>query len=153
MQVTHLTSHMHFQLLPWLQRIVEAIGKQYGVTWLRNHRLQRTVVPHNVLLRPDAIPSSTLYTPYSLDYLVDVYSWMRTAPAEKLAKLVMSLEGNIEIVVHPCIEVDDTYPDALPSKPHERYQQLRYLERFMEVFLNAQTTFRLADPSMESAAP
>jgi predicted glycoside hydrolase/deacetylase ChbG (UPF0249 family) len=150
MQVTHLTSHMHFQLLPWLQCMMEAIGKQYRIVWLRNHRLQRTVIPFNFLLRQSAVSSPNPTTPYSLDYLIDLYSWMRIAPAEKLAKLVMTLHGNVELVVHPSIEVDPTYPHDLPNKPHERHQQLKYLERFMEIFLNSQTSFRLIDPANDS---
>lgn len=142
----HVSSHLHFQLLPALQAIAERLADEYALTWLRAHRLKRAIVPFSPLPSRRTASNPPREPPYSLDYVVDLRSWMLVRPAKTLVEVLSARQGTVELVVHPCTEHDPSYPDW-PNPPQDRYRQMRYFQEFMHIFRNTDTGFQLVDPA------
>lgn len=127
----HLTTHMHFHILPALREAVYHLAKQFSVTWVRAHRLQATVLPVNPFLQRkihgDKQSPAGVLVP---DYIVPLRYWMRYPP-QKLVDRLTGLDGVIEVVVHPCTAEDDTFPAESPYGPRQRFAELQYFQRFI----------------------
>lgn len=124
-QPQHLTTHLHFHVLPALREIVLHLAHRYGVVWLRNYHLRSTVLPNNPLLRPNQRRS---VRPFNMpDYLVPLLYWKRQPP-QRLAELLKRLPGTAEIVVHPCTAPDETFPASALYSAEERYREVKFLE-------------------------
>src|SRR5206468_1104784 len=70
----HLSTHLHFHMLPSLRRIVLRLADQYRVPWVRPWRLRATAVPSNPLLNSNLgqpIPSA------APNYITVVGYWLR----------------------------------------------------------------------------
>ena len=50
-----------------------------------------------------------------------------------LVDKLMELHGIIEIAVHPCLPNDQTYPCEIYYTPQERFGEMKYIEKFMDV--------------------
>jgi hypothetical protein len=46
---------------------------------------------------------------------------------------LLSLEGAIELVIHPCVEEDLTYPKDIQYQPKERYEEMQYFIEFAQL--------------------
>jgi predicted glycoside hydrolase/deacetylase ChbG (UPF0249 family) len=149
----HLTAHLHFHTLPSLRSIICELAHEYSIEWVRTNKLLRAVVPYNVFLSkakqkevPD--PSCTIRSP---DYVVGLNFWMRYASPKQLLAKLLSIEGTVELVIHPCLEHDPTYPQAMSYPPHHRYHEMQYFERFLLLLQNERPEdFRLT--TMHDAA-
>lgn len=64
------------------------------------------------------------------DFLIPLKYWL-SRPPEELSQRLRTLNGMVEIVVHPCTDQDDTFPPGIPYSPHERYREMLYLEQVM----------------------
>ena len=133
-QPQHLTTHIHFHMLPALRRVVLGLAKKYQVSWVRAHSPQTAVLPFNPLLRrhPTLHGKDSAHPIIIPDYVVGLKYWMGYSPEQLLTKL-KTLQGIIEIVVHPCTERDQTFPRDVPYLPHERFNETCYLERFYKL--------------------
>jgi predicted glycoside hydrolase/deacetylase ChbG (UPF0249 family) len=122
----HLTTHLHFHVLPPLRQIVLSLASHYSVAWVRAYRWRATVLPFNPLsAKPIASAATPTKTP---DYLVAMKYWMRQDP-RRLAVLLNCLQGIVELVVHPCTPDDETFPRDIRYSPLERYSEMCALER------------------------
>jgi predicted glycoside hydrolase/deacetylase ChbG (UPF0249 family) len=147
----HITTHTHFHMFPALCRVVEQLAGDFGIPWIRVHRLQSTVLPLNPFFYAEKpLPATgdgdlTLFqmdsesdAPFAYfpsartrpDFLIPLKYWL-SRPSEELSQRLRTLDGTIEIVVHPCTDQDDTFPPDIPYSPHERYREMLYLEQVM----------------------
>ena len=145
-QPGHLTTHMHFHLVPSLRDIVFRLADQYDVNWVRVYHLARSIVPLNILQDHGLPPVYEPHRPGTLDFVMDISWWMRF-PAQMLVQALLRLGGSVELVVHPSEPEDDTYPAYLPNKPAQRYAQVEYLREVMRILNSADHEFLLCDPS------
>lgn len=146
----HLTTHMHFHLASSLRQIIMQLGKKYQVMWIRTYQVSRSIIPLNVLQKrglPIIYDSTELST---LDYVMEISLWMRQPP-EKMVQALLRLRGNVELVVHPSEEIDDTYPAYLPNKPPQRYAQAMYLREVMRILRASDHRFQIYDPALASS--
>jgi hypothetical protein len=105
--------------------IVERLAQKYGVAWIRPHRLRSVIVPFNPFLSQGG--ASTDIKPA---HLVVLKHWLKTE-RRKLADTLEEIDGCIELVVHPCLAVDNTFPKQLRCGAEERFREYRYLQRLM----------------------
>ncbi len=126
----NLTTHMHFHIFPALRTIVYRIALKYNITRVRAHRFTSTVLPFNPLFHfgySRARQANSLAKLQS-DYLMPVLFWLGTSP-EVFSRRLETLEGVIEVVVHPSTASDETFPQGVPYLPNKRFQELQYLEK------------------------
>lgn len=134
LQPRHLTTHIHFHAFPTLRKIVFKIARSFHVQWVRTNSLRAAVVPFNPI--PKRQGASTEFSEAGSiavpDYVVGLKYWMKYNPKQLLVRL-LNLNGTIELVVHPCLPEDESYPSNVHYSPHERFKEMQYLERFYEV--------------------
>ncbi|GAB4575471.1 MAG: hypothetical protein Kow0077_27130 [Anaerolineae bacterium] len=123
----HLTTHMHFHIVPGLRQIVMELAERYHIPWVRSYHPQHSILPYTRPLQsllPDPRPAAhPIRTP---DYLAGVYFWMEHQPRQLCARLG-SLSGRVEIVVHPGKTDDPTFPPATAYAPARRAAESRYI--------------------------
>ncbi len=142
----HLTTHMHFHVVPSLRKRVLSLGERYGVSWVRVFQTSSTVIPYNFLVQaPEELfhPDNLRATP---DYLTSIQAWLLQEPASLLDTLTR-LGGVTEIVVHPDTADDTTYPPDMSHKPTERAKERDYILRLADLLRDSETPFVLADPA------
>ena len=61
---------------------------------------------------------------------------MKYGAPEKLLGRLLSLQGAIELVIHPCLEEDLTYPQEIQYQPSERYEEMQYFMEFAQLMRN-----------------
>jgi predicted glycoside hydrolase/deacetylase ChbG (UPF0249 family) len=135
MRPQHLTTHIHFHWFPSLRKIVYALARKYDIRWVRNNELRRAIVPFNMFL-PEQIEvedSASIENVPSPDYLIVLQYWMKYGAPEKLLERLLSLEGAIELVIHPCVEEDHTYPKDIQYQPKERFEEMQYFIEFAQL--------------------
>jgi predicted glycoside hydrolase/deacetylase ChbG (UPF0249 family) len=125
LSVQHLSTHLHFHAIPALRAIVLRLAEAYHVSWVRPWRLRATILPFNPLLDRALGANGRDLRP---DYLAVVKHWLGRRPAD-LARALAHLHGNVELVVHPGIEADHTFPRDVNHSPRERLNETQYLER------------------------
>ena len=148
----HLTTHMHFHILPSLREMVLELAQDYGVPWVRVYQTSSTVVPYNFWVQqPDQLfhPDNDNMTP---DYLTSVQAWLSQQPAQFVDTL-RGLSGVTEIVVHPDTIDDPTYPAEMSHLPEARAAELDYIQRVADILHDDETDFVIADPASDSSAP
>lgn len=120
----HLTTHHHFHSISSLRGIVLRLADEYGVSWVRAHRVGAGVVPQNPFYTTGRRESNGVAIP---DHLIGVKWWLGYDP-ERLLAVLKTLEGTVELVVHPCTPEDRSFPDGVSYLPRERFQERCYLE-------------------------
>jgi predicted glycoside hydrolase/deacetylase ChbG (UPF0249 family) len=130
LQPNHLSTHIQFHLFPALRNMVFRLAVRYRVAWVRPNRLQDSVIPLNPFWRrqPHLSRRDTLEQTQRPDYLVVLRYWIDHEP-EELAQIIKGLPGTVELVVHPCLAEDDSFPDHLRYPPRERSKEMPFLER------------------------
>ncbi len=142
----HLTTHMHFHVVPSLRKLVLRLGERYGVSWVRVFQTSSTVIPYNFFVQaPEELfhPDNLRATP---DYLTSIQAWLQQDPASLLDTL-SRLGGVTEIVVHPDTADDATYPAEMSHKPQERAREQEYILQLADMLWDSETPFVLADPA------
>lgn len=137
----HLTTHIQFHWFASLRTIVYDLADRFEIPWVRAHSISRVVLPNLPFRRQQPTPQSSFpnqpaipsQKPRTPDYLVPIKEWLHRPP-DQLRAEIMRLEGTVEIVVHPCTPDDPTFPPENPHRPHERYAEVRYLERLVSLF-------------------
>jgi predicted glycoside hydrolase/deacetylase ChbG (UPF0249 family) len=126
-QPAHLTTHCHFHVFPAVRQIVYDLAETYQVNWVRNSDFRLSIVPFNPVV--DKAPSdSSVPHPFIVpDYVVSLKDWLSVDPQEMLNE-ILTLQGRVELVVHPSTASDTTYPAEVSYTPAERYRELRYLQ-------------------------
>ncbi len=124
----HLTTHMHFHVLPTLRAITVRLAARYGIPWMRSFHPQTTVLPYTApiqqMLPGPGSDSAGITTP---DYLAGVYFWVGRPPGV-LCQRLDTLPGTSEIVVHPGHAADPTFPQHGAYLPRQRAAETRYME-------------------------
>jgi predicted glycoside hydrolase/deacetylase ChbG (UPF0249 family) len=132
-QPAHLTSHCHFHAIPAIREIVYRLAAEYAVTWVRATDYRSTSVPNNWLLQKQTRSNQEL--PFVVpDYLVGLRHWLDKPPSE-LVEEIQSLNGIVEIIVHPGDYRDVTFPEGVRYSPAERQAEMVYLEEFHELLV------------------
>jgi predicted glycoside hydrolase/deacetylase ChbG (UPF0249 family) len=142
----HLTTHMHFHILPSLRGLVIELAEEYGIQWVRAFETTSTVIPFNFLMQePTELfhPDNLRITP---DYIVSIQAWLSQEPA-RLVQTLRGLNGLIEIVLHPDDPDDATYPADMNHKPSERARERDYLIRMVACMADHEDAFTLGDPA------
>ena len=130
-QPAHITTHHHFHMLPKLRPIIYNLAKKYEVKWVRNSTLRGAVVPSNLFMGR-AKPKLKQQPFIEPDYIVLLMEWLKKSPEAFLAQLD-ALDGLIEVVIHPCDPVDDTFPEHIMYSVQERYQEVDFIHRLFEI--------------------
>ncbi|MEL6151150.1 MAG: ChbG/HpnK family deacetylase [Chloroflexota bacterium] len=145
----HLTTHMHFHVVPSLRKMVLNLAERYNIPWVRVFQTSSTVIPFSFWVQePEELfhPDNLRITP---DYLTSIQAWLTQEP-HLLAETLGRLNGVTEIVVHPDVADDPTYPDDMNHKPEERAKERDYMLRLYEQLQEAGNVFTLADPARAS---
>ncbi len=145
-QPTHLTTHMHFHIMPALRDIVFRLAERYNVPWVRAFKPASTVIPYNFLMQKPAdvfSPDSLSITP---DYVTSLQAWLNQPP-QQLADTLLSLHGLTEIVVHADSYDDATYPADMNHSPAERYREMTYIQDLHRALSQGGEPFRIGDPA------
>lgn len=109
----HLTTHLHFHLMPSLRTIVFQLAQIFGIRWIRSHQLTSTILPFSTLpYLKCSNPKSSLQP----DYLMPIIFWLRVDP-KSFYKRLAALQGSAEIVVHPSTLGDESFPKGLHICP------------------------------------
>jgi predicted glycoside hydrolase/deacetylase ChbG (UPF0249 family) len=124
-QPAHITTHHHFHSMPALRNIIRDLARDYQVSWVRNSELRLAIIPFNPVFS-QKIDKNFPNTP---DYLTIVQMW-REYPPENLLNAILKLDGWLELVVHPCLATDPTYPSDVIYSPLERNREVEYLQSF-----------------------
>jgi predicted glycoside hydrolase/deacetylase ChbG (UPF0249 family) len=142
----HLTTHMHFHMLPSLRALVMRLAGRYGIGWVRAFQTSSTIIPYNFFVQaPDELfrPDNLKITP---DYIASLQAWLSQEP-DRLAETIMGLRGLIELVVHPDHENDHTYPAHMSHKPAARAREQAYLVRLGEALTPYRHALHIGDPA------
>ncbi len=121
-QPEHITTHMHFHVIPALREIIVRLAQRYDVRWVRAYRARDTVIPNNpfIALREN----SSIRT---LAYLAPVMYWLKLAPQD-MADALSTLRGTVEIVVHPAL-LNTPLPAGTRYPAPARAREVEYLRR------------------------
>ncbi|MEP7289121.1 MAG: ChbG/HpnK family deacetylase [Chloroflexota bacterium] len=125
-QPQHLTTHLHFHMFPFLRRIVWQHAKHYKISWIRAYRLSTSVVPFNPFL--DKALGSVDSIEKTPDYLVVLKYWVHQ-DLHRLKAILDERKGIIELVVHPSLRQDASYPTDVNYKPSERFVEVQTLQK------------------------
>lgn len=130
LQPKHLSTHLQFHLIPALREIVARLAAKYRIPWIRPHRLDSTIVPFNPFLKKRNAPSQNddAHSGERPAYIAVLKYWLHASP-EKFWATLDQFDLCIEIVVHPCLAADETFPDGVNHTPEARFRETRYLER------------------------
>ena len=125
----HVTTHLQFHVVPSLRRIVLRLAHAYRVAWVRPHSVRATVVPWNPLLsRKLGSTGPKTRGAAAPDYMAVLRSWQGRGP-DALIRTLAGLSGTVELVVHPDIDDDPTFPAYIAYGPHGRFAETKFLER------------------------
>lgn len=129
---THITTHIQFHLAPSLRKAVFRLARKFQVVWVRAYEIRSVVAPKNpfTFMRESMKPAQEklLLIP---DYLVVAQMWMQKDP-KHLVERIAKLDGNIELVVHPGLVGDITFPYDIDSHtPTERYIEMSYFKQVL----------------------
>ena len=143
LQPQHMTTHIHFHCVASLREIVYNLARKFDIPWVRNSELRRAVVPFDMFL-PEQNTTKSDIVP-SPDYLIILPQWMKYSTPKKLLERMLFLQGAMELVVHPCLEEDDTFPPGVNYHPHERFTEMQYFIAFSQLMqVEAPNAFQLS---------
>jgi predicted glycoside hydrolase/deacetylase ChbG (UPF0249 family) len=125
----HITTHHHFHTIPALRKIVYELALRYKVKWVRAHEFRATIAPYNLIPYPQQLAGDFTFEVPS--YISPMQSWM-SRNVDLYAEKLLELEGTIEIVTHPSIAVDDTFPEDVEYGSALRYAEQEYLIRLVQ---------------------
>jgi len=130
----HLTTHLHFHMVPILRSMIFRLAQKFNVEWIRTHRFTSTALPFNPLLRRGHRNNKQELSPRSFqpDYLVPIILWLGTSP-ETFSRQLKLLDGCVEIVVHPSTAQDISFPQGVAYLPNKRFQEMQYLDKVMRL--------------------
>ena len=142
-QPNHLTTHLHFHSIAPLRRMVYKLGHQFNIQWVRNSDLRRAIVPLNVFLSGDnANDDDSISSP---DYFAPLQAWIKYSKPEKILDKLLSVEGSLELILHPCYEEDNTFPESLSYPPSSRFSEMTFFIELVELMqTKAPNAFQLA---------
>lgn len=129
-QPAHLTTHQHFHVMPAARRLVYELADDYGVQWVRNSDVRTSPLPYIPTLdwqTDDPLPHK-FFVP---NYVMSVNGWLISSPKQMVQQL-LKLQGVVELVVHPSILEDDTFPPNTGYSPTDRHRESAWLTKFHE---------------------
>ncbi|MFC1959084.1 carbohydrate deacetylase [Chloroflexota bacterium] len=136
-QPGHLSTHMHFHIVPSLRRIVVKLAQEYNIPWIRSFDPMTTVVPFSSKVCSQNPTGKLNDTVQMHDHLAGLYFWRILNPGLLSAELIQ-LPGTVEVVVHAGLTNDPTFPANVPYTPKKRAAEKKYLERLYPLLAKAQ---------------
>lgn len=135
----HLTTHLHFHIVPALREIVLKLAREYQIPRVRTYSFGGSIAPNNTVLRR---LFARAHQPYQepfwvTDYLIGVKWWMHLNPG-RLVSTLMYLKGQVEVIIHPGSPVDDTFPSGVIYPPLKRYEEQQFFESVFRLYSEAQ---------------
>lgn len=129
---SHLTTHCHFHVFQPLRDIVHGLATEYGVRWVRSTDYRSTAIPYNLILtrEPTVEQPQGFFIP---DYLVSLKQWLNQTPQAMLDE-ILSLDGVVELIVHPGEIPDALYPFSVRYTPLERHRETVFLRDFVTLW-------------------
>ena len=137
-QPQHITTHHHFHTIPALRKIIYELAVRYEVKWVRAHEFRAAIAPYNLIPSPQQL-AGTL--PFEIPmYLSPLKPWTNRS-ADEYARRLIEFDGVIEMIVHPGIPYDETFPEDVEYEPPLRYEEHTFLIETIDVLrqLQAQT--------------
>lgn len=123
-QPQHITTHHHFHTIPALRKVIYELATRYQVKWVRAHEFRATITPYNVFPGQQQLAGDL---PFEIpSYLSPLKPWLGRRAADYANKL-MEFDDVIEMVVHPGIPHDDTFPIDMAYGPQSRYDEQVFL--------------------------
>jgi predicted glycoside hydrolase/deacetylase ChbG (UPF0249 family) len=122
-ELEHLTTHMHFHVVPVLRAMILRLARRWQVQWVRAYRARDTIVPNNPCKALRHVQEDML-----LDYLAPVMYWVGRTPQE-MREALHAVKGTTEIVVHPAL------PNVpLPTRRYGAAGRVREVEHLKQVW-------------------
>lgn len=122
----HLTTHMHFQVVPSLREIVYELAEQFGIKWVRATQYRASIFPNDPI--PNAPEENPPYPFIVPDYLTMVQFWQDKGPAALYESICSVDTGTLELIVHPDIPDDPDFPEYMRYDATQRAAEVRFLE-------------------------
>jgi predicted glycoside hydrolase/deacetylase ChbG (UPF0249 family) len=130
---THLDSHSHWHVLPYLRSIVTRLGMAYQIPGMRQTAPRRTLLPSSFWVRMaarKALPQMQTRIP---DFMLSLHQWMKEDGrpidlffSRQLQRLITQPEIALELVTHPGKQADPEFPpDTLLT--HQRQWEYDFL--------------------------
>jgi predicted glycoside hydrolase/deacetylase ChbG (UPF0249 family) len=129
---THLTTHCHFHVFPAIREIVHELAEAYKIRWVRSSDYRSTAIPYNLILtrEPTVEQPPSFFIP---DYLVSLKQWLSQSPQAMLDE-ILTLDGVVELIVHPGQTPDTSYPEDVRYSPEEREIEANFLREFVALW-------------------
>ena len=124
MQPQHISTHHHFHSIPLLRRLIHELAEVYAVNWVRAHDFRASLSPSNPLHRAQRNPDN--YSFDMPDYMTAIQGHV-SRPVEDFCARVASLQGKVEIIVHPSPSRDPDFPTDMHYGPAQRYAETQFL--------------------------
>jgi hypothetical protein len=128
----HLSTHIHFHFFPSLRRVVFKLARQFDVEWVRTWDVRHTVLQFNPLLHGRPGSSCEVGAIRVPDYLLAVGMWL--GKLERVRKYLATLQGNVEVVVHPSLPEDATFPGGVRYLPYQRFVETSFIRQVYQNF-------------------
>ena len=128
LRLSHLDTHLNFHSFPRMREIVYDLGLKYSVDRMRSPDLRSVILPPFEYEQRTKCADPFDFT----DYIVPIKYWLGHPP-EQLARRLEKVKGTVEIVVHPCLPEDSTFPPEAWYSPAERNKEVLYLERLVDL--------------------
>jgi len=128
----HITTHHHFHIFPALRNLIYQLAQHYDVQWVRNSDYRFSIIPFNPAVDKAPVESATSHDFAVPDYVVSLKHWLDTPPQQMLNE-ILSLQGTVELVSHPSIAHDKTFPGDVRYPSLERNLETQYLQSFFEL--------------------
>lgn len=124
----HLTTHQHFHVLPAARKLVYGLAHDYGVRWVRNSDVRTSPLPYIPTIDWQ-VDENIAYDFFVPNYVLSVNGWLISSP-QQMVQQVLKLQGVVELVVHPSVAEDASFPPNTGYSPADRYRESRWLEQF-----------------------
>lgn len=124
----HLTTHIQFHMAASLRNIVLELAEKYKIGWVRSPYLTSIVTP--IKFYKKRIKQNHTRSFLIPDYMVPIMFWVYSDP-KLTAKKINSLEGTVEIVVHPGSKGDPNFPDDISYLSGARANEIEYFKKVM----------------------
>jgi predicted glycoside hydrolase/deacetylase ChbG (UPF0249 family) len=128
--IEHITTHMHFHVLPVFGAMIARFARRHKVAWVRATAASATLLPLNPLPRWFA-PSGDGVV---LAALAPIMYWLTQPPAQlrhQLAPLATDGRATVEVVLHPDARHDPDFPPHIAYGPRPRAAEVDYLHQVL----------------------
>jgi len=117
----HITTHMHFHIVPALLKLVYDLAMGYDIPWVRANQYRASLLPMDFITNlPQANPNEGPMVP---DYVTAMQFWTDRSPKELYEQIKALGSGMLELVVHPGCHPDGPFPVGTRRGSRERAEE------------------------------